>query len=159
MYQNLVRSIDPQAPESVHLADWPVYDTQKIFETLNADMQLVMRLASLGHAARNQAAIKVRQPLARISYSVSNPDEVRALEQYADLLKDELNVKEICTLGSTGEAVSYSLKPLPKQLGQKYKALFPQVSKAILALDAEQAARRLLEGSPVEITVDGQVLQ
>ena len=158
LHQNLVRSLDAEAPESVHLADWPEYEAYHIDEGLNRDMELVMKLASLGHAARNQAAIKVRQPLAEVAFSVGNPDEARALEAYADLLTDELNVKRVRLLGSAGEAVSYSIKPLPKQLGQKYKGQFPQVSQAILALDAESAARSLQAGRPVQVSVNGQIL-
>jgi isoleucyl-tRNA synthetase len=118
-----------------------------------------MRLASLGHAARNQAALKVRQPLSEVAFSVSNPKEAQTLEQYADLLADELNVKNVRALGSAGEAVSYSLNPLPKQLGQKYKGNFPAVRSAILALDAEQAGRALLDDIPVQVEVGGETLE
>lgn len=159
LYQNLVCSTDPDAPKSVHLADWPSFDPARIDEVLNADMRLVMRLASLGHAARNQAALKVRQPLSEVAFSVSNPKEVQTLEQYADLLADELNVKNVRALGSAGEAVSYSLNPLPKQLGQKYKGNFPAVRAAILALDAERAGRALLDDFPVHVEVGGETLE
>ena len=159
LYQNLVCSIDPAAPESVHLADWPAFDPARIDDALNTDMRLVMRLASLGHAARNQAALKVRQPLSEVAFSVSNPKEAQALEQYADLLADELNVKNVRALGSAGEAVSYSLNPLPKQLGQKYKGVFPAIRAAILALDAERAGRALLDDIPVQVEVGGETLE
>jgi isoleucyl-tRNA synthetase len=159
LYQNLVRSVDRETAESVHLAEWPAYDEQLIDEKLNANMELVMRFASLGHAARNQAAIKVRQPLSEAAFSVTGTDEARALEQYADLLKDELNVKQVRVLGSTGEAVSYSLNPLPKQLGQKYKGQFPAVRSAIIELDAEPAARALLDGQPIKVNVNGESLE
>ena len=158
LHQNLVRSVDPAAPESVHLAEWPVFDQTLIDEALNSEMQLVMKLASLGHSARNQAAIKVRQPLSEVAFSVSSADEARALERHADLLADELNVKRVRALGSAGEVISYSLKPLPKQLGQKYKAHFPKVAAAVQQLDAEQAALALLAGNPVQVTVEGQAL-
>jgi isoleucyl-tRNA synthetase len=159
LYQNLVRSVDRETAESVHLAEWPAYNEQAIDEKLNADMKLVMRFASLGHAARNQAAIKVRQPLSEAAFSVSGSDEARALDQYAELLEDELNVKQVRAMGSTGEAVSYILNPLPKQLGQKYKGQFPAVRAAIIELDAESAARALLSGQPVQVTVNGEVLE
>jgi isoleucyl-tRNA synthetase len=158
LYQNLVRAIDPAAPESVHLADWPVYDESLIDERLNDSMRLVMDLASLGHAARNQAAIKVRQPLAEVAFSVSSQEEARTLEQYAALLADELNVKQVRALGSAGEAISYSLKPLPKQLGQKYKGQFPKVAQAVVAIDPEPAARDLLDGRSVPVQVEGETL-
>jgi isoleucyl-tRNA synthetase len=158
LYQNLVRSFDPKAPESVHLTDWPVFDPETIDEDLNGDMEFVMRLASLGHAARNQAQIKVRQPLAEVAFSVANQDESRALAAYTDLLADELNVKQVRALGSTGEAIAYTLKPLPKQLGQKYKSLFPKVSQAVLALDASQAGPTLLAGESIQVNLDGDVV-
>jgi isoleucyl-tRNA synthetase len=130
-----------------------------IDETLNADMRLVMRLASLGHSARNQAAIKVRQPLAEAAFSVGSQKEVRALEEYADLLADELNVKKVSALSSVGEAVSYGLNPLPKQLGQKYQSKFPDVRKAILALDPQESAQALLNGESITITVGDESLE
>jgi isoleucyl-tRNA synthetase len=158
LYQNLVRGVDESAPESVHLADWPAFDPACIDEALNADMQLVMKLASLGHAARNQAALKVRQPLSEAAFSVGSQAEARALERYADLLADELNVKRVTALGSAGEVVSYQLNPLPKQLGQKYKNQFPAVREALLALDPAEAGQALLSGEAVEVTVDGETL-
>jgi isoleucyl-tRNA synthetase len=161
LYQNLVMSSVPERegatlPESVHLASWPEADISRIDESLNRDIRLVMRLASLGHSARNQAAIKVRQPLSQVDFSVANRDEVAALDRYGDLLADELNVRQITALNSAGEAVAYSLKPLPRQLGQKYKGLSPQIARAILALDAEMAARAFMDGDPVAVEVDGQ---
>ena len=159
LYQNLVCSVDRSAPESVHIADWPAYDEALIDEKLNADMRLVMRLASLGHSARNQAAIKVRQPLAEASFSVGSMKETRALEDYAAILADELNVKKVSALSSAGEAVSYSLNPLPKQLGQKYKSEFPKVRQAILALESEQAAQQLLNGDSISVTVGDDTLE
>jgi isoleucyl-tRNA synthetase len=122
-------------------------------------MRLVTKLASLGHAARDQAGIKVRQPLSEAAFAVSKPGEAQLLENYADLLMDELNVKSVRLLGSAGEAVSYSLKPLPRQLGQKYKGLFPKVSQAIGELDASQAGPSVLAGEAVKVTVEGITLE
>ena len=159
LYQNLVRSMDAEAPDSIHLCDWPQVDPARIDERLNRDMELVIRLASLGHAARNAAAVKVRQPLAEVAFSVARAEESGALERFSELLADELNVKQVRVLGSTGEAVSYSLNPLPKQLGGKYKALFPRLRAAILALDPNEAARTLLAGQPLPVTLDGQAYE
>jgi isoleucyl-tRNA synthetase len=156
LHQNLVRAVVEDAPESVHQADWPGYDPEYIDEALNDEMRLVMRLASLGHAARNQAGIKVRQPLSEAAFSVGRQDEAQALEQHADLLADELNVKHVRVLRSADEAVSYSLKPLPKQLGQKYKGLFPKIAQTIQELEPTQAARALLAGQAVGVSVEGQ---
>lgn len=159
MYQNLVCSVDKEAPESVHLARWPTFDDVRIDETLNEDMRMVMRLASLGHSARNQAAIKVRQPLAEAAFSVGSLKEAQAIQAHAELLADELNVKKVTTLGSAGEAVAYTLNPLPKQLGQKYQARFPAVRAAILAMDPNEAAQALLNGDSIKVSVDGENLE
>jgi isoleucyl-tRNA synthetase len=118
-----------------------------------------MRLASLGHSARNQAAMKVRQPLAEAAFSVGSKKEVQALEKYADLLADELNVKQVSALGSAGEVVSYTLNPLPKQLGSKYQSQFPEVRKAILALEPQKAAQTLLNGEPISVSVGDESLE
>ena len=154
MYRNLVLEVDPGAPISVHLAEWPKYDPSLIDEKLNRDMVTVMKLASLGHAARNSENLKVRQPLAEVAFVVGNADEQSVVADYADLLMDELNVKEVSLLGSASEAVKFSLNPLPKQLGQRFKALFPKVRQALLDLPADQSARKLLDGKSLAITVE-----
>lgn len=155
LYQNLVRSVEPNAPESVHLAAWPEFDASVINESLNREMALVMRLASLGHAARNKANRKVRQPLAEVAFAVGNREEMRVVEDHTDLLEEELNVKHVRLLNAAGEAVSFALNPLPKQLGQKYGSLFPELRKAILALDVDKTAPELLAGQSVKLSVAG----
>ncbi len=156
LYQNLVCSVDESAPESVHLANWPAFDPLVIDERLNREMALVMKLASVGHAARNKANRKVRQPLAEAAFSVGTAEEMRVVEAYADLLEDELNVKKVRVLDTTAEAVAYSLNPLPKQLGQKYGSKFPAIRKALLELEAEPAAKKLLAGQSLEIKAEGE---
>jgi isoleucyl-tRNA synthetase len=155
LYQNLVRGVDEAAPESVHLADWPAYDASLIDESLNRSMDLVIKLVSLGHAARQKANRKVRQPLQEAAFSLGNSSERQAVLEFSELIEDELNVKHVRLLDSATEAVSHSVKPLPKQLGQKYGSKFPAVQKAILALDSEATARTLLEGKSLRVAVDG----
>ena len=99
-----------------------------------------MKLASLGHAARNTANVKVRQPLAEAAFALGSIDEQHMVEKYADVLMEELNVKHVRVLSGSAEAAAYTLNPYPKQLGQKYQSLFPQVRKAILALETEKTA-------------------
>ncbi|MCI0609830.1 MAG: isoleucine--tRNA ligase [Anaerolineae bacterium] len=159
LYQNLVRSVDTAAPESVHLAEWPEVLPEMIDESLNRDMSLVMRLVSLGHSARQKANRKVRQPLAEAAFSVGNVSERKAVEVYADLFTDELNVKRVRLLDSSTEAVSHTVKPLPKQLGQKYGNKFPAIQKAILAMNAEEAAHTLLEGKSLKVQAAGETYQ
>ena len=95
IYQNLVRSLDRDAPESVHLADWPQAEAFPQDEALMAAMRLTMRLASLGRAARSKAGIRVRQPLPRLAVKLRHPVEREAVLRLAPLLLDELNVKAL----------------------------------------------------------------
>jgi len=159
LYQNLVRSADEDAPESIHLARWPETDVSRIDETLNRDMATVMKLVSLGHSARQKANRKVRQPLSEAAFSVGNVSERKAVEVFAELIADELNVKRVRLLDSSTEAVAHTIKPLPKQLGQKYGNRFPAIQKAILAMDAESAARTLMDGSPLKVEAGGETFE
>ncbi|MBM3181257.1 MAG: isoleucine--tRNA ligase [Chloroflexi bacterium] len=156
LYQNLVRSVDETAPESVHLADWPNVMEEFIDESINRDMELIMRVVSLGHSARQKANRKVRQPLAEAAFSVGNPAERKALMNNMDVIADELNVKRVRLLDSSTEALTHTIKPLPKQLGQKYGNKYPAIQKAILAMNAEEVASILQSGNPVKVAVDDE---
>ena len=156
LYQNLVRSVDQFATESVHLAEWPTYDESLIDESLNRDMELVTKLVSLGHQARQKANRKVRQPLKEVAFSLGNVSERKAVETFADIIEDELNVKTVRLLDTATEAVSHTVKPLPKQLGQKYGNKFPALQKAIRAMNSEEVAHVLIGGGSVKVDVDGQ---
>ena len=159
LYQNLVRSVDETAPESVHLAEWPEVMEEFIDESLNRDMNLVMKLVSLGHAARQKANRKVRQPLAEAAFSVGNSTERNALMSNLDVIQDELNVKQVRLLDSSTEALSHTVKPLPKQLGQKYGNKFPAIQKAILAMNAEEVAKTFVAGKTLEVNTGGESYQ
>ncbi len=152
LHQNLVRSF-AEEPLSVHVADWTQFDPMLIDEKLNRAMALVMRLASLGHAARNKANRKVRQPLQEVAFSVGSAEERQIVTEYAEVLAEELNVKKVRVLDATGEAVAYSLLPLPKQLGQKYGSKFPAIRQALMENDAESAAALFLNGESVNISL------
>jgi isoleucyl-tRNA synthetase len=159
IYQNLVRSVDKEAPESVHHCDWPTADPAWLDPRLTSEMALVTRLASLGHAARNKANRKLRQPLAEAAFAVGAPEERAVVEAYADLLADELNVRQVRLLDAASEAVDFQLNPYPRQLGQKYGSRFPALRKAILEMEAEAAGSRLLSGLPLEVDLAGERLQ
>jgi isoleucyl-tRNA synthetase len=159
MYQNLVRSFDPNAPASVHHCAWPEPDPALIDNKLLQEMALVKRLVSMGHAARNQANRKVRQPLREVAFMVSSAAERDAVNDYADLLAEELNVKQVRLLDAASEAVDYRLKALPKQLGQKYGAKFPAIREVVESMDAAPAAEALLRLENIEVQVEGESLQ
>ncbi|HQX01516.1 MAG TPA: isoleucine--tRNA ligase, partial [Anaerolineales bacterium] len=156
LYQNLVRAVDQTAPESVHLAEWPQVMDEFIDESLNHEMQLIMRLVSLGHSARQKANRKVRQPLASVAFSVSTPAERKAVSTYADVISDELNVKQVRLLDASTEALTHTVKPLPKQLGQKYGNKYPAIQKAILAMNAEEVAKTFHSGGELFVNANGE---
>jgi isoleucyl-tRNA synthetase len=156
IHQNLVRSHDRQAPESVHHTGWPVPDPAWQSPALTAEMALVMRLASLGHAARSQAGLKLRLPLSEAALAVPTVEERQSVERHAELLADELNVKRVRLVNALAEAASFELKPLPKQLGQRFGARYPDVRQAVLALEPELAATSLLAGDTIEVELEGE---
>ena len=163
LYRNLVAGADEAAPPSVHLSRWPQADMQLIKAELMQEMQVVRQLVRLGLAARNEAGIKVRQPLAAAHF-VLRPDEDPAiLAPYADLVRSELNVKQphfvaAVEAGSLVREV-VSLNPLPRQLGRKFGADFPKVQSALRDADQDSRrtfARQLQAGDSIILRLDGR---
>ncbi len=109
VYQNLVRSVDGAAPESVHLATWPEADAALVDERLMAETRLVMRVVSLGRAARSKAGIKVRQPLARVVVQTRSPAEAAGLRRLGEQVLEELNVKALVVAESASALESLAL--------------------------------------------------
>ncbi len=153
IYQRLVRGAEPDAPESVHLNDWPSADPGLIDEELMADMELAMKVSSLGRAARSRSGIKLRQPLME-AVVVADEPSLRRLRGLADLIRDELNVKELRLAPDRGELMRYEVKPVARILGRKHGRLYPKVVEALKRLEQGEAAR-LLSGEAVSVEVDG----
>jgi isoleucyl-tRNA synthetase len=159
MYQNLVRSVDADAPESVHHCGFPVANEALVDEDLMDDMGLVMKVASLGRSARSQAGIRLRQPLAGAVVAGPFAGQVEPLGALADLVLDELNVKQLNFAQDKGELVSYTLKTDPGLLGPKHGPLFPKIREAVASLDATSWVKRLRAGEAMQVTVDGETVQ
>jgi isoleucyl-tRNA synthetase len=159
MYRNLVVIADPSAPESVHLAFWPAHGEALIDEKLMADMRLAQKLVSLGHAARNSAGIKVRQPLAEAVFVVRYSAEREVVRDLAATIAEELNVKAVRVAESAEAMVSYSLNPLPQVLARVLRGDFPKVQRALregAPADVQRWAKALLAGETISVEVDGQ---
>ncbi len=148
-YQNLVRSHDVSSPESVHLCDWPEADLSLVDERLDEETRLVMRLASLGRAARSKAGIKVRQPLARAYVKVRARSEEQAAKRLEAQILEELNVKELAFVEDEGRFVDYQLRPNAALLGPKYGGALRQIEEALRVLDPGAVARSVAKGTPV----------
>ncbi len=155
LYQNLVRSVDASAPDSVHLSHWPQADESLIDQQLSVDMALVQKIASLGHAARQAASLKVRQPLAQVVVRTRTDEERESLLRHRDLLLHELNVKELAFADASSQLVDVQVHPLPKQLGQKYGRGFPLIRKALAEMDQAELAARFQAGETVVVQVEG----
>ena len=141
LYQNLVRSVDASAPESVHLADWPAVNKRLLNERLRDETALVMRLVNLGRAAREQAQIRVRQPLATLYATTQTEAERETLGRLADQVLEELNVKRLELLPRDSDMLAYALKPRRQVLGAEAGKRLPALLAAVLAAGARTRAR------------------
>jgi len=155
IYRNLVSSVDERAPKSAHLSDFPQSDKGLIDLKLMADTALLMRLVSLGHAARNKAGLKVRQPLAQLLIKVCTPEEREVIEGLADQVLEELNVKSLAFVEEP-DLVEYQIKPDPRLLGPKYGALYPKIKESLTSLDTYSVVEKVRSGEEVEVTIEGQ---
>jgi len=141
IYRNLVCNLDASAPISVHLCDFPVADESWIDPQLEKEMEIVLQAVTQGRAARNAANIKNRQPLAKLYLLFHG---VSALpEDYAAIIRDELNVKEIEFVSDADRFVSYTFKPQLKTLGARFGKQLNEVRQALAALDGGAAHRQL----------------
>jgi isoleucyl-tRNA synthetase len=158
MYQNLVRAVDPAAPDSVHLTDWPVADAALIDRTLIEATRLTIRVVGLGRAARNAGKLKVRQPLARVLVRLRRPEERERLAPFADQITDELNVKELDFILDDAGVAQYTLRPNLPALGPRLGPDLPKLVAALKSLDPRDAVLRLRSGERLEIAVGGQTV-
>jgi isoleucyl-tRNA synthetase len=157
MYQNLVRTVDGGAPESVHHTVWPTAEARLVDEELIADMELAIRVSSLGRSARSTSGVKLRQPLAKAMVVASKAERER-LARLTDLVVDELNVKSLDFADRVADLVEYEIGLLPSVLGKKHGPLFPRLRAAVADLDADALALAFQSGLPVDVEVDGQTL-
>ena len=141
IYQNLVRSLDKEAPESIHLCDFPVANEAHIDKDLEAKMEEVLKVVVLGRAARNTANIKNRQPIGRMFVKA----ETALPEFYQEIIQDELNVKKVEFTDDVREFTSYSFKPQLRTVGRKYGKYVNEIKEILAGLDGNQAMDTLNE--------------
>ncbi|MBE3561014.1 MAG: isoleucine--tRNA ligase, partial [Ktedonobacteraceae bacterium] len=161
LYQNLVRSVNPEAPLSVHLCDWPQMDESLIDEQLERETQLVMRIVGLGRTAREQAQIRVRQPLHALYVHVSGPLEEEALLRLRDQVLEELNIKRLELMRQDSDMLTYTLRPKAQILGPKYGPLVQKMLalfKSLTPQETQLAVHQFKENGSLIIAVgDTQV--
>lgn len=152
IYQNLVRNVDKSAPESIHLCDYPQVNEQLIDKKLEVDMDEVLDIVVLGRAARNEANIKNRQPIADMYVKSDN-----VLDKfYTDIIKDELNVKQVSFRDDVEDFVNYTFKPQLKTVGPKYGKQLGKIKEALANLDGPAAMKKLKSDGALEFDFDGE---
>ncbi|MGZ8744837.1 MAG: isoleucine--tRNA ligase [Nocardioides sp.] len=158
VWQDVVRTVDPSAPESVHLASWPEYDEAAVDADLSAGVSLARRLVELGRAARADAKVRTRQPLSRAL--VASSAHGRMSGELLAEVAEELNVGSVEPLSSAGEGlVEFSAKGNFRALGKRFAKKTPQVAAAIAAADAAALAAALETDGKAFVSVDGQVVE
>ncbi len=152
IYQNLVRNVDKSAPESIHLCDYPQVNEQLIDKKLEVDMDEVLDIVVLGRAARNEANIKNRQPIADMYVKSNN-----VLDKfYTDIIKDELNVKQVSFRDDVEDFVNYTFKPQLKTVGPKYGKQLGKIKEALAHLDGPAAMKKLKSDGALEFDFGGE---
>ena len=149
IYQNLVAGLDKNAPESVHLCYWPEYDEKVVDKKLEEEMDLAYNIVELGRSARNSANIKNRQPLLKMLISVDTLPEY-----YGNIIKEELNVKEVELGAEMSEYVNFDIKPNLPVLGKTYGKYIPKIKAEIAKINPLDLANKVKSGEGYVIMLD-----
>ena len=151
IYQNLVRSIDADAPESIHLCDYPEVNEAWIDKDLEANMEELLEIVVLGRACRNTANIKNRQPIGTMYVKAE-----KAMDKfYTDIIADELNVKEVKFADDVESFISYSFKPQLRTVGPKYGKLLNGIRTALSEVDGTAAMKELRDNGVLVLDIAG----
>ena len=159
MYQNLVRGLESDAPESIHLCSFPEVEPSAIDEEVIRDIDAVIKLVEMGRHARNKVNLKIRQPLSKLQYAVSDDALAKAFDQNAGEIMDELNVKKIERVSSPEEIMKFSLKPNFKSLGDKYGNELNQIRDLLAETDYAEAAESLRGEGVISLSNNGSVYE
>ncbi len=156
LYQQLIRPVDPQAKESVHLSSWPSPNGDAIDEELLQAMGIAKQTVDLGRQARASAKVKTRQPLAVAHVRVRTAADEAALQRFRALVLDELNVKDLRVVGLEARFIEYALRPNLPRLGPRYGKQMQAVRAALASADARAVAAAVAAGKSFDIAANGQ---
>ena len=148
IYQNLVVGLDKTAPESIHLCSWPEVNENVIDKDLEKEMDLAYKIVKLGRSARNSVNIKNRQPLSEMLISIDTLPEY-----YTDIVKEELNVKEVVLGAEMSEYVNFEIKPNLPVLGKEYGRLIPKIKEEIAKKNQMDLANTVKNGGTEYIEI------
>ncbi len=159
IYQNLVRSELKDSPESVHLCNWPKADESLIDTELLEQMSLVRQIVALGRSSRAAEKIKVRQPLSEVELILADSQKADILKDYIELIKQELNVKNVKFVTESREYVDYIIKPNFRAIGPKFGKLAPKIKQALTQIDGGAARAELVANGKFSLNIDGQDIE
>ena len=151
IYQNLVRNLDLEAPESVHLSPFPVADTNKINSRLDTATRLAMKISSIGRSARSKAGIRVRQPLHSVLVKTPNESETDDLNIVKDQIIEELNVKDVLKLDNELMVLDFDIDINKAVLGPKYGSEMSTIANALKLLDSNEIAMKAKNGESFDV--------
>ncbi len=155
IYQNLVRSVDKDAPESIHLCDFPTVNEAWIDKDLEADMKELLEIVVLGRACRNTANIKNRQPIGTMYIKADK----EMGQFYTDIIADELNVKEVKFANDVESFISYSFKPQLRTVGPKYGKLLNGIRTALAEINGTEAMNELRSTGLLTLDINGNKVE
>lgn len=154
IYQNLVRSIDKTAPESIHLCDFPEVHQNQIDKDLEDNMEHLLEIVVMGRACRNTANIKNRQPIAKMYVK-----SVWCLSKYyKEIIEDELNIKDVVFTDEIAEFITYSFKPQLKTVGPKYGKLLNAIRTALTEIDGNAAMKEIRSTGELKLDIAGEAI-
>ena len=151
IYQNLVRSVDENALESIHMCDFPKYDKKYNFAEIEQEMDAIRKVVILGRAARNEANIKNRQPLSKLFIQTDN--KINA--DYVNIILEELNIKDVELTKDASGFISYNFKPQMRTMGPKYGKLMRPIFDEIAKMDGAEVMETLNSDKPICLNVQG----
>ncbi len=151
IYQNLVRSVDENALESIHMCDFPKYDEKYNFAEIEQEMDAIRKVVILGRAARNEANIKNRQPLSKLFIQTDN--KINA--DYVNIILEELNIKDVELTKDASGFISYNFKPQMRTMGPKYGKLMRPIFDEIAKMDGAEVMATLNSDKPICLNVQG----
>jgi len=158
VYQNLVRSVQPDAPLSVHLVDWPETADDRDDDGLLHDIGVVQKVVGLARAARGQSGVRTRQPLSRLLVRAPDDSSTRAIEDHKSQILEELNVKSLEFIARDAGLVDYRLKPNLPRIGKRYGKKVPAIRKALEAADGAAVAGAAARGEDFELEIPGETI-
>ncbi len=155
LHRNLVRSQDGDAAVSVHLESWPEVTGERADPDIEAGIAAVQRIVRLGHAARNEHALKIRQPLAAVTVVTTDGELRGAVEPFAHLLREELNVHRVDWAEDRSRFVHHEVRPVFPKCGPRFGKQMKALQAALAAADGDALAAELERGGRISLELDG----